>query len=186
MGRPTSGTTIGMSRIKHRRLAELRLTSHPDLFVGQCVPFYFCPRSVMLYLIYRANDPDLSYRGGQAPIVHLEADLYNVISWTAQAGHRWAFTLSNAGAYYFEDRCDISRLGEIAWEAVTTNRWSGIGASASFKEGKQAEFLVEYSFPWFLIERIGVFSRTEAQQVSMAMAGATRRPTIEIKADWYY
>lgn len=64
------GTTIGMSSIKSRRLNELALTSQPGLFVGQRVPFYFCPRSIMLYLIHQANHPELSYRGGQAPIVH--------------------------------------------------------------------------------------------------------------------
>lgn len=68
------GTTIGMNSIKDRRLHELTLTSHPDLFVGQCVPFYFCPRSVMLYLLYRANHRELSYTGGQDLVVHLEAD----------------------------------------------------------------------------------------------------------------
>ena len=45
------GTTIGMNGIKQRRLNEIRLSSHPNLYVGDCVPFYFCPRSVMLYLI---------------------------------------------------------------------------------------------------------------------------------------
>lgn len=58
------GTVIGMSAIKARRLKELQLSSHPGLFVGPCVPFYFCPRSIMLYLIHRANHEDLSYRGG--------------------------------------------------------------------------------------------------------------------------
>jgi hypothetical protein len=43
-----NGTNIGMNSIKQRRLTELRLDTYPDLFVGQCVPFYFCPRSVML------------------------------------------------------------------------------------------------------------------------------------------
>ena len=42
------GTAIGMNDIKRRRVMELRLRSHPDLFVGACVPFYRCPRSVML------------------------------------------------------------------------------------------------------------------------------------------
>lgn len=37
------GTTIGMNKIKERWLRELTLTSHPDLHVGDCVPFYFCP-----------------------------------------------------------------------------------------------------------------------------------------------
>lgn len=55
------------------------LNSHPGLYVGQCVPFYFCPRSVMLYVIYCANHDELSYRGGQGPILHLEADLYETV-----------------------------------------------------------------------------------------------------------
>ena len=46
------GTQIGMSNIKQRRLLELRLSSHPGLLVGGCVPFYFCPRSVMLFIIH--------------------------------------------------------------------------------------------------------------------------------------
>lgn len=63
----TSGTNIGMNNIKQRRLT-LPLRSHAGLHVGDCVPFYFCPRSVMLYLIYQANHPELTYRGGQEPI----------------------------------------------------------------------------------------------------------------------
>ncbi len=35
----TDGTTIGMNNIKQRRLQELTLASHPDLHVGDCVPF---------------------------------------------------------------------------------------------------------------------------------------------------
>ena len=56
--RPVNGTIIGMNDIKARRMNELTLDSHPGLHVGQCVPFYFCPRSVMLFLIYRRN-PEL-------------------------------------------------------------------------------------------------------------------------------
>src|SRR5262249_46582806 len=63
--------SIGMSAIKQRRLRELRVTCHPETFVGEYVPFYFCPRSIMLYLVYMANHPELTYRGGQEPIVHL-------------------------------------------------------------------------------------------------------------------
>ena len=62
--RDPGGTTIGMNEIKRRRLTELRLDSHPDVHVGDCVPFFFCPRSVMLYVISRANHPELAYRGG--------------------------------------------------------------------------------------------------------------------------
>ncbi len=104
------GTAIGMSSIKQRRLTELSLDSHPGLYVGQCVPFYFCPRSVMLYVIHRASRDELSYRGGQGPILHLEADLQDAVHWADSNKRRWAFTLSNAGAYYFEDRADLAQL----------------------------------------------------------------------------
>ncbi len=57
------GTSIGMNKIKQRRLKELKLKSYPDLYIGQCVPFYFCPRSIMLYVIHQGN-PDLIYEGG--------------------------------------------------------------------------------------------------------------------------
>lgn len=179
------GTTIGMNSIKHRRLG-LTLTSHPDLRVGACVPFYFCPRSVMLYLIHMANHQELAYRGGQGPIVHLEMGLHKVVEWAGQNGRRWAFTLSNAGARYFEDRCDLAQLGEIDWDAVRANKWAGAGVPQSVKEGKQAEFLVEHSFPWGLVSRIGVNSQQIYGQVHAAIQGTAHQPHVEIKPDWYY
>nr|WP_202880483.1 DUF4433 domain-containing protein [Sinorhizobium medicae] len=72
--RALAGTVIGMSTIKRRRL-ELPVDCHEGITVGECVPFYFCSRSVMLYVIYRGDNPELLYKGGQAPIIHLEADL---------------------------------------------------------------------------------------------------------------
>jgi len=184
--RAPPGTTIGMNGIKERRLKKLTLTSYPDLHVGDCVPFYFCPRSVMLYLIYQANHEDLTYRGGQGPIVHLEADLRASVAWAKQNNKRWAFTLSNAGAYYFEDRCDFSLLNEIDWDAVRADRWGGPGIASTVKEGKQAEFLMEYSFPWHLIERIGVHSIGMYRRVVNALPPKGQRPQVEIKSEWYY
>ncbi len=183
--RPNAGTTIGMSKIKARRLTN-KLTCYADLAVGACVPFYFCPRSVMLYLIYRGNDADLAYPGGQDPIVHLEADLHAAVKWAKKNGKRWAFTLSNAGAYYFEDRCDLTDLDDIDWDAVDARKWSGNGVPFSVKEGKQAEFLVEECFPWSLVERIGVIGNVQATQIMAAMAKGKHRPPVEVRREWYY
>jgi len=174
------GTMIGMNTIKQRRLSELRLNSHPDLHVGGCVPFYFCPRSVMLYLIYQANHPELAYRGGPEPIIHFEADLHAVAAWAQANSRRWAFTLSNAGARYFEDRCNLAQLDEIDWDAVQARDWQ------QRKEGKQAEFLLQHSFPWTLVQRIGVQSPAVYRQVANALPAQGHRPAVEIRTDWYY
>lgn len=178
--RAPAGTTIGMSSIKQRRLNELRLSSHPDLHVGDCVPFYFCPRSVMLYLIYQGNHQELAYRGGQGAILHFEADLRAAVAWANAQPARWAFTNSNAGSRYFEDYDDLAHLGEIDWNAVQALKW------AQCKEGKQAEFLLEHRFPWNLIERIGVTNRAIYQQVVNALPAHGHRPIVEIRPDWYY
>jgi hypothetical protein len=177
--RTNAGTVIGMTSIKTRRL-RLPVKCHDDLRVGDCVPFYFCPRSVMLYLIAQANHPDLTYRGGQGSIVHLEFDLRRVVNWAEAEGLRWAFTLSNAGSYYFEDRNDLVDLRELDWNAVNARNWAGQ------KEGKQAEFLVEQEVPWDLVERIGALSAGIAQRAGAAVSRASNQPLIEVKHDWYY
>ena len=173
------GSTIGMGSIKQRRLTN-RLASHQGLCVGDCVPFYFCPRSIMLYVIFKKNHSELAYRGGQGPIIHLEADLQETVKWANQNDQRWAFTLSNAGSSYFKDRCDLERLKEIDWNAIKARSWQGL------IEGKQAEFLIEQSFPWSLVKRIGVHSRPIYLRVLTALRQETAKPDVQVMPRWYY
>ena len=174
------GTTIGMKTIKERRLSRLVLNSCPDLCVGDCVPFYFCPRSVMLYVIHRGDHIELEYRGGQEPIIHLEADFHQVVDWAKNDERRWAFTASNAGAYTFEDYADIADLEKVNWHAVQARDWEDC------RDDKQAEFLIERSFPWELVSRMGVRSQQVCEQVIALMQKSSHRPSVEVKPDWYY
>ncbi len=173
---------IGMSAIKRRRVEELRVNCHPSTMVGDYVPFYFCPRSVMLYVIHRANHPELSYRGGQDPIVHLEADLYAVIAWAEENRIRWAFSLSNAGAYYTEFRSRVDELGSLDWAAISATDFR----AHEIKEGKQAEFLVHGSFPLNLVERIVARSNGVRQRALDALAPSRHEPAVEVHGDWYF
>ncbi len=179
--RNCAGTTIGMTNIKKRRVTN-NLSSCPGLSVGQCVPFYFCPRSVMLYLLYKGNHPDVTYQGGQTPIVHLVSDMHTTTEWAETNGLRWAFTLSNAGSRYFEDRSDYAALGEINWQAVAMNIWT----DELVKEGKQAEFLVEERFPWNLVHKIGVCTQAVGEDVMRQLSGQTHRPAVQVVPAWYY
>jgi len=173
---------IGMSEIKRRRIEEITVSCHPGTKVGDYVPFYFCPRSVMLFLIHCANHPDLSYRGGQGPVVHLEADMHQVVAWAEREARKWAFSLSNAGAYYVEVRDRLDQLHEINWPAVAATDFR----ASEVKEGKQAEFLVHNSFPWELIRRVAVYSAEIKARAEAALEGATHRPPVEILRHWYY
>lgn len=177
--RGSPGSTIGMGEIKRRRLEELYLDSHPDLRVGDCVPFYFCPRSIMLYLIHRRN-PKLEYRGGQEPIVHLEADLRETVARANANKRRWAFTASNAGARDFDDYSDLRLLNNLDWNAINARIWR------DHKHGKQAEFLVEESISWTLIRRVGARSPGIQRQARRALQASAHKPPVEVRRDWYY
>lgn len=174
------GTTIGMNSIKQRRLTELTLSAYPDLFVGECVPFYFCPRSVMLFMMHKGNSLDITYQGGQDGIIHLEADLMSSIAWANVNVKRWVFTSSNAGSRYFEDFNDLAYLNQIDWSLVSSNQWSHA------RDKKQAEFLCENNLSWNLVERIGVSNQTTYQQVLNIINTSNHKPLVEIKSDWYY
>ena len=179
--RAKNGVVIGMDKIKDRRLT-LPIISHKRLCVGECVPFYFCPRSPMLYMFYRGNSPDIKYSGGQESIVHLVADMRRTIEWVNNNNFRWAFTTSNAGSNYFEDYADLKDLNKIDWQAVQAKQWH----DRDIKEKKQAEFLVENCFSWELVDEIGVFSQKQYNQIKELHMPKQKIPLVKIKKDWYY
>jgi hypothetical protein len=177
--------SIGMPDIKTRRLG-LPVRCHQGLTVGGCVPFYFCSRSIMLYLLHMANHPGLSNRNGQSAITHLELDLHEVVEWANRNNVRWAFTLTNAATTLAEFRSDLCHLNEINWDAVAATKWAGPNIPPEFREYKQAEFLVEQHIPWTLVSRIGVLSREIFGRAQDALEASHHKPKVEIKRDWYY
>ena len=134
----------------------------------------------MLYVLYKANHEYLTYRGGQDRIIHLEADMLEAVEWAEDRNLRWAFTLSNAGSRYFEDRCGLECLADIDWDAVRAKDWRNC------KEEKQAEFLVEGRFDWRLIRRIGVHNRSTLLSAVEAVGASRHVPVIEVMPRWYY
>ena len=49
-----------------------------------------------------------------------------------------------------------------------------------------AEFLVEQSFPWQLVQRIGVIDRLRKAEVEQLLSGAVRPPPVTNIRGWYY
>lgn len=165
-------TNIGHRHIKRRRL-ERAVTTRAGGTLGDYVPFNFCPRSVMLYVVNRGHD---DYAGGQTDIVHLVSR----VSTATRQGRPWAFTDRHAElahALHFDDLAD---LGEVAWEVMDVKYWADV------KEERQAEFLVHHFFPWTAVEAVGVWGQATATRVRQAMQAASHRPAVSIEPEWYY
>jgi len=175
--------SIGMTEIKRRRHHEITIACHPGTTVGEYVPFYFCPRSIMLYIIHMGNHPDIAhYRKGQVPIIHLQVDLETAVNWAYRQGVRWAFSDRNAGSYLADFYSSLDELDKIDWEAVRSTDFR----NPVVKEGKQAEFLMHDTCPWHLVEKIGVLDEQRRSQVTVILRKARHKPVVSIESAWYY
>ncbi|MDW8328022.1 MAG: DUF4433 domain-containing protein, partial [Anaerolineales bacterium] len=174
----------GMSSIKRRRL-QLPVSCHPDTTVGEYVPFYFCPRSVMLYVIYRSKafpHPELAYQDGQEPIIHLEADVHRVIAWAQQEKVRWAISSVNAGTRYAVFWNNVAALQRLDWTAIQATDFR----DPDIKERKQAEFLVYGKVPLHLFEYVGVCTTPIQREARRILNAAGYHMPVDVRRDWYY
>jgi hypothetical protein len=166
-------TNIGYSHIKQRRLGRPVTTPFGGK-LGDYVPFNFCPRSVMLYVVSRGHD---EYAGGQEEIVHLVSSVNTAIALNTP----WAFTDLHADLRYATYYTSLDKLSEVDWTVMPLAYWS---RDDDTKQKRQAEFLVHESFPWSAVELIGVKNAASAAKLRPLLAGGA--PPVAIRPDWYY
>jgi hypothetical protein len=114
-----NSTVIGYSHIKQRRLTQITVPCCNNRFVGEFVPFYFCPRSPMLYTINQGATGRPP--GCQETIVHLVSNV------DAAVGLRraWAVSDGNAGAYHTDFDSNLNALDALDWPAIRSRSWAG-------------------------------------------------------------
>ena len=167
-------TVIGYAHIKERRMKQIRVPCCGGRFVGEFVPFYFCPRSPMLFTINKGNTGRQS--GCQRTIVHLVSTVATGIG--LERG--WAISDGNAGAAYPSFYADLKALADLDWTAIRATDWRGKTSQ------KMAEFLVADFFPWTGFHAVGCHNSAEAKQVQDLVNSQHHRPAVTIEPGWYY
>lgn len=173
--RAPSTTVIGYAHIKDRRLAQYRIACCGNRFVGEFVPFYFCPRSPMLYTINRGKTG--RQPGCQATIVHLVSSVQN--GYELQLP--WAISDGNAGAPYTTFANDAQALERVNWEVVGSNDWKGERLNA-----KMTEFLVADRFPVSALIGIGCENPETAEMARQIVARYSPDLPVKVFKKWYY
>ncbi len=164
---------IGYSHIKQRRLRRpVNVAASGN--IGDYVPFNFCPRSVMLFVIHKGHQ---DYNGGQGQIVHLLSEVDTVRT----SNPHCFFTDIHADLDYAEQIDDFSRLSELDLQRISTeHNW------VDMKEEKQAEFLAFERVNWQTITRMGVQTPEIATKVTQILAASAHKPNLEVQPSWYY
>src|ERR1051326_1675326 len=100
------------------------------------VPFYFAPRSPMLFAIYRGQVQ--GYVGTQQNVVHLSSSVEVVI----QKAKAFVFTDGHAEMDFSEFFMDIAHLDRVDWKIMQEQHWHDTNEDGDRKRRRQAEFLV--------------------------------------------
>lgn len=167
-------SNIGDNNIKARRMTAYRVPCVDNRFVGEFVPFYYCPRSPMLFTVNmgRTGKPP----GCQTGIVHLVTTVAKAL----ELNQRWAISDMNAGAALAEFSSDIATLDTLDWTAIRATYWSHCVTT------KAAEFLVKDHFAWTSINTIACCNAAAAARVRAILSGNPHQPAVTVEPYWYY
>ncbi|MEQ8465319.1 type II toxin-antitoxin system toxin DNA ADP-ribosyl transferase DarT [Coleofasciculus sp. E1-EBD-02] len=176
--------SINYINIAYQTIQDRRATTTVPCGAGgvlhDYVPFYFAPRSPMLYTIHRGNVP--GYTQGQRGVLYLVSSVEAIA--TNLSG--FVFTDGHGIMAYSDFYDDLAYLNRIDWQIMKENYWADTPDDGDRKRRRQAEFLVHRFCPWKLIEEIGVFNSTIQVQVRQLLQKFNYQPPVNVYRDWYY
>ena len=170
---------IAHQNIKDRR-SQKRVPCVPGETVADYVPFYFAPRSPMLYSIHHGYVQ--GYKGGQSSILHLVASAEKV----DKEGLDFVFTEGHAEMDISQFFSNLKDLSKVDWNIMKSIYWYDTNQDGDRKRRRQAEFLVHEFFPFTLFDSIGVINKTMAFQVDNLIQQLEKKPLVQIEPTWYY
>ncbi|NJM08582.1 DUF4433 domain-containing protein [Candidatus Gracilibacteria bacterium] len=179
IARGRSPLGIAYQHIKERR-KQRQVPCAVGGTLADYVPFYFAPRSPMLYAIHSGFVE--GYEGGHGGVLHLVAEAETV----AASGCVWAFTEGHAEITLTEFYTDLRFLSAVDWAIMRETYWHDTDEDGDRKRRRQAEFLVHQFFAWELIGEIGVINRQITDRVRTILDGAAHQPIVTVRQGWYY
>ena len=149
--------------------------------VADYVPFYFAPRSPMLYKL--AKGSVANYTGGQDALVYLVSSAEKV----ASSGASFLFSDGNCASAVTQYASDLTLLeSTVDWEVMKAYMWANTADDPDRKRRRMAEFLVHQRLPVSCLAEITVRHDTMKQQVNQLLAAHRIDLPVRVRPDWYF
>lgn len=162
-----------------RRLAPVG--AGPRGVVANYVPFYFAPRSPMLFVIHRGSVP--SYQGSQRDLVYL----CTTVEIVQDHGVTVVLTDRNAAAAYTEFSDDPATWDDLVdWPLMGARMWNNTLDDPDRMQRRMAECLAHPAVPWSAVTEVGVIDRPMEKKVQSILGAAGANTPVAVKPDWYY
>lgn len=173
---------VGDAGIKARR-ARRAVPVFPGGFVGDYAPFYFAPRSPMMYSIAAGNVP--TYADGTDHIAYLVTTLERL----QELGLNVLLTDRNAVLSY----TDFARLADgepaddfVDWPLMRERYWYDTPEYPDRKERRMAECLVHQVVPWEAFTDVVLKSEAVAATVRAFLTESGHAQSVSVRPDWYF
>lgn len=171
--------SIAHSNIKARR-ATTRVPVPPYGMLADYVPFYFAPRSPMLFVINKGGVE--GYTEKQGSIVYLVSSTEAVV----EHGLKYAFTDGHGTMAITKFYQDVNDLDKIDWRIMKERIWRDSDEDPDRKRRRQAEFLVFQCFPFEYVSRLAVYDTTMQLMVQALLQESPYRQDVQLQPAWYY
>jgi hypothetical protein len=148
--------------------------------VHDYVPFYFAPRSPMLYAILKGKVD--SYQGGQEEVIYLVA----IAEQLAAAGVAFAFTDGHAIMRLTNFFDDLARLDRVNWDVIRGQWFHDTDQFPDRKRQRQAEFLVHQFCPIGQVVGIGTMNDAMKARVESIVAAHGSALVVKTLPAWYF
>jgi hypothetical protein len=171
---------VGDASIKSRR-ALIDVKCGPGGKVCDYVPFYYAPRSPMLYSIICGNVPDVD------PDQRRLVDVLSSTEAAYEAGLACVFTDGNAATAFTEFHDDPAKLDHVVdWPLMRARYWFNTPDDPDRRRRRMAEFLVHRSLPLGSVARLVVHDRGVASHVAGVLQAAGSAVPLAIRRSWYF
>ncbi len=162
-----------------RRSVQVPLAPHGC--VADYVPFYFAPRSPMLYKLHKGGVPN--YTGGQDPLVYLVSSAEAV----AASGVPFVFSDGNCAATVTCFSSDLAQIESVVdWEVMRTQMWANTADDPDRRRRRMAEFLVHRQVPVSCLSGIVVHRDMMKKRVEELLASSGTELPVVAEASWYF
>lgn len=146
------------------------------------IPFYFAPRSPMLYAHYK-NKVTSTIK--QSDLVYLVSSIGSVVNDKLN----YAFTDGHAAQNISSFFDDLTDLNQIDWPLMKDKMWNNTLEDTDRTRRRQAEFLVKDFFPFQLVHKIGVFDESNKKYIISILKNNDKENMVKhvsIERYWYF
>lgn len=171
---------VGDRGVKLRRRERL-VDVGPGGVTADYGPFYYAPRSPMMYVISKGRVPE--YQDGLDPLVYL----LTTPELIAAAGCRAIISDGNCASALTEfsaDPADFDRL--VDWDLMAATMRKDTIDDGDRMRRRAAEFLVHQHVPWSVISAIATRTKPMLDKALAILGGLDVTIAAKVRPAWYY